>query len=239
MNKLDEHDHLVKRRTFGRLDDFETYLTGGVWTTTTGGSGSASAAGKNGLLTLACVDSTTNREVYVATTASLFLIEANKPLICEMYARFDEANTNKANIAFGFMSSVGAASIADTTGEPKSSYSGAVIYKVPGGTTWKTQSSIGTTQTTTATSKTAGGAYQVLRIEIMPVSSTIAEISYFVNGLQLMDTASIPRPIKDSVTYTGVLAMQLFACCKNGSTSAESLLVDYMAYEQLRAPLWS
>lgn len=239
MNKCDLHDRLKLRRTFGYMEDFEWYTTGQMWTTTTAGGGAATvtAGSAYGILNLAPTDSTLNREVYVATTTSLFLIANNRPIVAEAFLQFSEANTNKANIAFGLMNSVGAASMQDTTGEPKTSFSGAVIYKVPGGTVWKTASSLATTQTVNVSDTTAGGtSYAKLRIEIMPVSSTIAEVTYYVNDVQLKTSGGRPgqTSIKDQLTYTGAVAMQLFVCCKNGSTSPETLNVDYIGWEHLR-----
>lgn len=242
MVKCDTHDSLMKRRTHGIFQDWNYYSSGGEFTTTTGGAGAATVgSAPYGILTLAPTDSTLNREVYVATTNSLFLIQNNHILIAEAFLQFSEANTNKANIAFGFMSAVGAASMADNTGEPKASFSGAVIYKVPGGTLWKTCSSVGTTPNTSTSNTTAGGtAYVALRIEIEPVSATIAEVTYYVNDIQLQTSGGRPGQnyIKDQLTYTGALNMQLFTMCKNGSTTPETLLEDYRAAEQLRAPLY-
>lgn len=239
MQKLDQHDAALKRRTFGDFEEFDFYSSGGRWTSTLGGSATAAAGDAvGGQLTISCVDSVTNREAYVKMTNQLFKYQANTPIQVEAYLQFSEANTNKANIAFGLMSSVGAASILDTTGEPKTNFSGAVIYKVPGGTQWKTCSSIGTTQTTTQSDTTAGGAsFQRLMIEIMPISSTLAEVTYFVDGVQLKTATGRPgtTKVKDQVTYTGAVSMALFVCCKNGSTSPESLAVDYVWWEELRA----
>lgn len=242
MVKCDTHDALLKRGTHGFLEEWNTYSSGGMFTTTTGGSGAATVGSAPfGILTLAPTDSTLNREVYVATTNALFLFQNNKNISIEAYLQFSEANTNKANIAFGLMSAIGAASMADTTGEPKASFSGAVIYKVPGGTVWKTASSVGTTNNVSVSNKTAGGsAYHVLRIDIEPVSSTIAEVTYFVDDVQLqLATGRVGQNlIKDQLTYTSALNMQLFVCCKNGSTTPETLLVDYVAWEQKRGPLY-
>ena len=239
MNKVDTHDAYLKRRTFGDFEEFDFYASGNRWTSVLGGSATAAAGDAvGGQLTLSCVDSVTNREAYVKMTNQLFKYQNNTPIQVECYLQYSEANTNKANIAFGLMSSVGAASMQDTTGEPKTNFSGAVIYKVPGGTQWKTASSVGTTQTVTQSDTTAGGsAFQRLMIEIMPVSSTLAEVTYFVDGNQLKTSTGRPGTgkIKDQVTYTGAVNMALFVCCKNGSTSPESLLVDYIAWEELRA----
>ncbi len=243
MNKYDLHDVLELRRTMLLFDDFQEYASGVSngcgWTTVTAGGGTAAVNdGNGGILTLAPTDSTLNREVYVKGSHQLFTFAANQPMMCEAFLQYSEANTNKANIAFGFMSSVGAASMQDNTGEPKTNFSGAVIYKVPGGTQWKTCSSIGTTQTVSQSDTTAGGsAYVRLRIEVMPVSSTLAEVTYYVNGIQLKTSGGRPGTslIKDQMTYTGALSMAVFMCCKNGSTTAESLLVDYVGCEYLRA----
>ena len=243
MVKCDVSDAMIKRRTHMRFEDFDNFTSGGLWTTTTAGSGAASVGNTQwGQINLLPTDNTTNREVYVATTNALFLIKNNINLVAECYLQFSEAATNKANIAFGFMSSVGAASMADTTGEPKASFSGAVIYKVPGATVWKCASSVGTGLVgPTISTKTAGGtSFQALRIEIHPVSTTIAEVTYYVNDIQLLQTTGRPGQnlIKDQLTYTSAAAMQLFVMCKNGQASAESLFVDYIAWSQLRAPLY-
>ncbi|MES2342309.1 MAG: hypothetical protein V4597_11570 [Pseudomonadota bacterium] len=239
MEKTDVHDALRLRRTHGYLEEWNNYTSGGLFTTTTGGSATATAGNSTfGILTLAAIDSSLNREVYVATTNALFALTASHNLYAECFCQFAEANTNKANVAFGFMNSVGAASMQDTTGEPKTTFSGAVIYKVPGGTVWKTCSSVGTTQTVTTSTTTAGGAaYHRLAIEINPVSATLAEVTYWVDDVQLQAAGGRPGQslIKDQLTYTGAVNMQLFACLKNGSTTPETLLVDYMAWEQLRA----
>jgi hypothetical protein len=243
MGKVDLHDSLEKRRTHGDFEDWNNYTSGNKWTTTTAGSGAAavSATLPDGVLQLTPVDSSANREVYVATTNSLFKIQSGKNLYGEIYLQYSEANTNQAIIGFGFMSSVGAASLQDTTGIPKTSFSGAVMYKVPGALVWQTCSSVGTVQNFNTSTKAVGGAsYQVLRIEINPVSATIAEVSYWINDTQLLLATGRPGQnlIKDQLTYTGAAAMQFFVCCKNGSTTPESLNVDYSAWEQSRAPLY-
>jgi hypothetical protein len=248
MSKYDVHDILELRRTMLLFDDFQEYASGVSngcgWTTVTAGAGAATVGDTvGGVLNLAPTDSTTNREVYVKGSHQLFLFANNKPFCGEAYIQFTEANTNKANIAFGFMSGVGAASMADTTGEPKASFSGAVIYKVPGGTVWKTASSVGTVMggaggVAQVSDATAGGAaYVRLRIEVMPISTTIAEVTYFVDGIQLKTSGGRPGQalIKDQLTYTSALQMSVFMMCKNGSTTAETLNVDYVGCEHLRA----
>jgi hypothetical protein len=236
-------DALEKRRAHMSFEDWNSYTSGNVFTTTTAGAGAAavSATLPDGILVYSPTDSTLNREVYVATTNSLFAILASKPLMCEFSLQYTEANTNKAIIGCGFMSAVGAASLQDTTGLPKASFTGAVIFKVPNSTVWQTCSSVGTTQTTTTSTTTAGGTQeQILKIVIEPVSATIAEVTYYVNDQQLLMATGRPgqNKIKDQLTYTGAAAMQLFACCKNGSTTPETLNEDYRGWSQHRGPLY-
>lgn len=237
VSKTDIHDAYKLRRTYGDLDDFASYTDGQLWTKVVGGSASVAVNdGQGGILTLSCIDSTQDREAYVKHTTQLFKFVANNPIVVEAYLQYTEQGTNQASVAFGLMSSVGALSIQNASGsnEPKTSFSGAVIYKVPGGTVWKTCSSLGTTQTKSTSDTTAGGAsYQRLMIVVEPVSSTLAEITYYVDGNQLKTATGRPgtAKIKDQLTYTGAVAMQLFVCMKNGDTNAQTLNVDYMAWE--------
>lgn len=241
MNKADICNQWQLRRSYTDLEDFDWYSSGNRWTSVLGGSATAAVNdGVGGILTLSCVDSVLDREAYVKQTTQLFKFVNNQPIVCEAFLQYTEANTNEACVAFGLMSAVGAASMQNAAGldEPKTSFSGAVIYKVPGGTQWKTCSSVGTTQNKNQSDTTAGGtSYTRLTIEIMPVSSTIAEVTYFVDGVMLKTTGGRPgqTKIKDELTYTGALNMQLFACVKNGSTSPEVLNIDYIAWSQLRA----
>ena len=248
MNKYDLHDVMELRRTMLWFDDFQEYISaasnGSGWTTVTAGSGAATVGDTvGGVIDMLPTDSTLNREVYVKSTHQLWKFANNAPMCCEAFLQFSEQNTNKANIAFGWMSSVAAASMADNTGEPKSSFSGAIIYKVPGATVWKCASSVGTVMggaggVAQVSDTTAGGsAFTRLRIEWMPVSSTLGEVTYYVDGVQLKTSGGRPgaAPIKDQLTYTGALVMNLFVMVKNGSTTPEQLHVDYIGAESLRA----
>ena len=126
-------------------------------------------------------------------------------------------------------------------GRTKASYTGSVIYKVPGATVWKTSSSVGTGNNVNVSTKTAAQTgYQVLRVEITPLSSTVANVTYYVNDVQLLWLPGRPGQnlVNDQLTYTGALNMQIFVCCKNGSTTPETLAVDYIAWEQKRGPLY-
>lgn len=239
MAKLDQHDAFRLRRTFGDMDDFRYYTTTVEgWTSVLNGSATIAAGDGNcGILTMSAIDSTNNRELYLKQTNKLFTFAAGKPISIEARLQFTEANTNAANVAFGVASSVANGLIVDDGAGMATSGSFASIFKVDGGTVWKTASSVGSTQNISTSTTTAGGAsYQTVRIDIEPVSATIAEITYYVNDIQLLTSGGRPGQsmIKDQLTYTGAAAMTLFAGLKNGSTSAEVLLIDYIAWEFLR-----
>lgn len=250
MNLTERQDLLLKRRSMMVFDDFTYYVSGDQWTSVTGGAATAAVAdGANGILTLSCVDSTLNREVYVRSTTALFNLANNKPIYCECQLQYSEGNTNKAGIIFGLMNAVAAGALADTTLVPKSSFSGAVIFKAVSTTYWQTESSVTTVNTLTTVDNllVPGGAnYQRLGILIEPVSSTLAEVTYYIDAgspitasaggvlLQARNNLTNKTLIKDQLTYTGASGMQLFVGVKNGSTTAETLNVDYMAATILR-----
>src|SRR5688572_5665980 len=115
-NLIGYPDAMVNVRTFGFLDDFDWYVTAHRWTTVATDSGTVSVAdGKNGVLALVASDGTVadNDESYVKSTAELFLVAANKPIVGQALVQFTEANTDDANVAFGFQNAVGANSILD------------------------------------------------------------------------------------------------------------------------------
>lgn len=175
-----------------------------------------------------------NDEIYIASALALFEFAAGKPLVAECRLQFEESAPGVANVLFGFMSNVGANSLLDNGGGPKSSYSGAVFCKVDGETTWQTEASIGATQTTTVSTKTAGGAsYQTLRIEARPVpGGTTAKVWYFVDGVRLVDDEG--AAIEHVIDFATATDMQLVVGLKNGSAAAETLRIDYLEARQAR-----
>lgn len=239
MNLVDIHDNLKLRRTAELWDDFHWYISPHLWTSLASDSGVTAPAATDascGILSMA-TGATDNNEVDIATTKAIFLMAANKPMLAEAYIQYSEANTSAANVAFGFADSFGANLLVDDGAGPKTSFSGALIYKVDGGTAWKCVSSKSTTQTISTSTITAGGSsYQKLRIEIRPSQSgSVAEVTFWVNDQQLLDSAvSKPTPIKHNVTYTSAAQMQLGLYIKAGSANSETLLCDYIGAELLR-----
>ena len=176
-----------------------------------------------------------NDKSYIKSTNELFLFANNKPQVAETHLQFTEANTDDANVMFGFMNAVAANSILDNGAGPAASFSGAVIYKVDGGTVWKCASSIGTSNTVSTSTSTAGGAlYQSLRIECVCLNS-IVEVTYWIANIAALASTSttIPsmplidsttlKPIKHTFSVTSATEMNLFAGVKNGAGNLETL----------------
>lgn len=229
-------DLALARLQFGYFDDFTSFVTGDEFTDTSADTGAAVAMtdAVGGVVTLT-TGATDNNECYLLGTKEVLLIAANKPIVFETRLKYTEANTDDANVAAGFMNAVAADSIVDNGAGPKTNYSGACFYKVDGGTTWIAQVSDGTTQTAvtlsaanslTKTKQTpGGGTYQTLRIECVPISSTIARFSFWIDGLlvQVIET-----------TYASATEAMAFVGVKAGDTNSEVVSVDYIGYAQRR-----
>lgn len=230
MTKLiDLLDQLKHRRTFGFMDDFDSYTDGERWTKVLANSGTAAVGDDaSGILKIEASDNTAaaDDESYVHTTNALFKFAANKPLLFEAAVQFTEADTDNANILVGLMDGIAAGALADSSAGPKSSYSGMVFFKAAGSNVWSCQTSVGATQSTTVTSKAAGGAvHQTLTGQWQPISATQAEAAFFIDGLLVA---------RQLFTFTGAVEMQLAVGVKNGSAHLETLNVDYLAAYQLR-----
>jgi hypothetical protein len=221
----------------GRLDHFVSYTSGGEWTTVATDSGTATVGdAASGELSLTPSDGSVadNDEIYVKATNETLLFANNRAICFSALVKWAEGDTNHLNVAIGFMNAVAADSILDNGAGPKASFSGAVFYKVDGGTVWRCRSSLGTTNTDSVTNIMAGGsAYQLLEIEFRAIDATLGEISFLIDGQVVRDANNFP--IKHQITYTSATEMQAFAGAKNGeATTVETLKIDAMAYWQSR-----
>jgi hypothetical protein len=226
---------LKTRNTFGVFDDFDHYVTADTFSTVATDSGTVTVSDTaGGVVTLDPSDGTVadNDETYLKGTKEIFLFANDKPLVFESRVKFTEANTDDANILAGLMDAVAANSLVDDGAGPPASYSGMNFHKVDGQSKWIVETSIGASQTTSVTTTTAGGAYQTLRIEFKPITTTEADVTFFVDGVPVQDTTG--RDVKHRVTYTGATEMQVALGVKNGGANRETLLVDYVAAFQKR-----
>lgn len=211
-----------------RNDELSTYESGGCfghYTTTEDftsvltDSGTAAVADGSKALVLTPSDGTVadNDEAYIKGTFEAFKFADGKPLEVLSLVQFSEVATNKANVLIGLLDAAGANTILDDGGGPKASYSGAVFFKVDGSTVWQCETSNGASQTTTVTTKTAGGtAAQKLRIEASDYSSTHCQVAFFIDG---------DRVAVHTVAYASITDKQLVAGAKNGDATNQTLSV--------------
>lgn len=231
---LDLRDALAFRRTCGIFDDFYSYTDAQLWTklaADVGASVAVDTTERSGRIKLT-TGATNNNEVGVATTNKNFLIASGFSQLFEARLQYAEAATNAANVAVGLFSAATSNLLVDDGAGPATNFSGALIYKVDGGTTWHAIYSDGTTQATKDTGITAGGtADVVLRIEMKAVSSTIVEVTFWINDAIALDTNNNPpsRAIKFSGTYASAAVMNCGVYLKDGSGTGEVLDVDYLA----------
>jgi len=225
------------RHRFAIEDDFTGGLLDAVkWTDTSPDSGAtvagSDAAGGAAVLTTGATD---NNEAYLLSKQEVFLFAANKPLKVACRLKFTEAQTDDANVAFGLANAVGANTIVDDGAGLKTNFSGVAIFKVDGGTRWKVMSSLATTQEIvdlTASlsydklAKTAGGGvYQILEIDWQPISGTVGEARFFIDGVHVYTL---------SFTFTSATEMNLFVGVKAGGANSEVVTVDYLYGVQQR-----
>lgn len=230
---------LILPQTFGIIGDFSGLDTT-EWATLAADAGSSAALqdvvrGEIWLTTGA----TDNNEAAISTAKKIFQFMAGLAAMWETRFQFAEANVDDANVFFGVNSEAAANTLADNGAGLAADYEGAAIYKLDGETKWSFETSIGTTQTTTATQHGAGGsAVQSLRIELRPISATKMEVVPWWdpaggnNFAQMLDVNG--RPIKHTVNPTAGTAMFLRDYVKAGGANSEVLKVDYLQGHQRR-----
>jgi len=234
VNLLRYPDALRFRDQHEIWSDFWADSDTAVWVKT-GDASSTNAVGDaaNGIMVVTPGSATDNDECYVESPNETFLLATGRQLVFETLLQFTEAVAGTANILAGLMSAVGANTLIDAGVGPQATFDGAVIYKVDGGTVWRCRSSVGATNTDSISTITAGGAaYQRLRIEWHDYTATQAQITYEVDGVRL--ATSDGKPIIHTVLFASATELQIALGCKNGTTTQESLLVDYVFAAQNR-----
>lgn len=211
------------------FSDFHHFVTGDDFTSILTDSGSAAdsdAAG--GVLVILPSDASVvdNDQALLKTTQEVFKVANNKPIVIESGFTYTEANTDDANVFFGLVDALAADCIRDDGAGMKTTGEAYTIYKKDGGTKWICHSHCnGGTATETTTAITAGGAVKQ-RIEIKPVSATIANVAFYINDEHVAT---------HSQSYASATEMNLGCGIKNGGdTVVEGLYVDYIYGEQLR-----
>jgi len=222
------------------FDDFNALDVVGMWADVSGDTGAAPSLAADGedavVLTTGATD---NNECYL-TSVRTFDLAVGKQLVFEAAVKFTEANTDDANILVGIVSEAGANTLLDNGGGPPADYSGAVIYKVDGGTQWNCESSVGTAQTTTATGYAASGqtGYQLLRIQVDPVSASEAEVTFSIGQeggnfyRQVTDTNGLL--VKHTVNTGTFAAAKAVVGVKAGGAASETPRFDFVRVHQAK-----
>lgn len=226
------------KHSFAIYDDFTWFVTAHQWASTVADGGSIvvahGGAGAVGAIALTNDTAADNDEIYVASANALFTIAAGRNLYAEAKLKFTEANTDDANVAFGFASSVGANLLVDDGGGMRTTGTVLAIYKVDGGTKWKCESRNNATVYTNTSSTTAGGGtYQTLAVEVVELLTTTCTVVFKVDGVILRDDTT-GQPIRHQLLYASADAMQVFVGQKNGSANNELTTVDYIGVVQAK-----
>lgn len=225
-------NNLAQLEQFGVYSDFTDVRNDDTWVDTITDTGTITVGdAARGIVTLTPSDGTVadNDEAYLANAKEVFLIDDGKPMYAVCSLQYTEANTDDANIAFGFMNAVGANAIIDDGAGLKVSGDTIGIYKVDGGTVWKCVSTVnGATATVSTSTKTAGGAsYQKLEIEVVDFTGTQMKCVFKVDGIPLKDSTT-GADIVHTISVASATEVQVFVGVKNGSANLETLLVDYL-----------
>lgn len=222
--------------TFHLFEDFAGDQLDANWVDTVSDSGTVvTADARSGVIVLSPSDGTAtdNDEAYLASANEVFKIADASHVYGRARIKFTEAATDKANVFFGFVDAIGADTLVDNGGGLKASFSGAAIFKTDGSTVWKCITSNGATQTITASATVAGNAdFQVLEIEFSDWDGVQMQVVFKHNGEYLKDANGYV--IRHRVAVTSATEMQVGVGVKNGTTTAESLSVDYIYAAQNR-----
>lgn len=229
-----EHAHRVKET----VEHFEWYVTAHNGATVASDSGTVSVSdAAKGILAIVPSDGTVadNDESYYKGATETLLFADDRPIEFEASVQFAEANTDDANIIVGFVNAVAADLLRDDGAGPKTSFSGCVFYKVDGETVWHVRSSVGTSYTDNKLTATAGGsAYQRLGIRVNSYTSTLAQVTYTIDGQPVLDYTT-GKEIVHTVPYSAATEMQIALGVKNGGANLETLNCDYYKHRQLVA----
>ena len=224
---------LFARNNFELYDDFSNYGSGeSHWTNLAadgGVTGFAEGDFEYGRIQGA-TGATDNNEIMCRSTNEIALFQADGTFIFESRIQWTEVNTDDANVAVGMADAAAANLLSDDGGGDNIAGSGALIFKVDGGTVWRCACEINGTIVETASIQTAGGAaYQLLSIEGRAVDATNYEITYFLDGAALTDASN--DPIKHTIAYASATEMRLVpGYVKAGGATAETLNIDFVYY---------
>lgn len=229
---------LDARLFFQIFDDFTNYGSGEEnWTNLAadgGVTGFAESDAEHGVIQ-GQTGATDNNEIAVRSTNEVALFQADGTIIYETRLQWSEAATDDSNVAGGIADAAGANLLSDNGGGDNINDSGALIFKIDGGTVWRCAArTAGGTASEDASDTTAGGtSYQTLTIEARDVDGTNIEVTYFVDQVQLKTTDNVK--IRHLLAFASATEMRIVpGYWKAGSANNETGNIDYTYFAQLR-----
>lgn len=217
-----------RRNEVDIFDDF--LIAGALWTDVNDGATGTDAVldAAGGILSIATAGADNDYHYYV-TVNEVFKPAPGKPLRCQARLSLTEANTDDANIVFGVSSVVDGTLVADNGGGLTQANPGILITKVDGGTSWIGAWSDGTTKKTATLGSFTSGSYVNVGFYLNTSSSsdTHADLIFFVGTTEY-------GPYR--VALSGGLLTEMHGAVgvKAGGSSAETLLVDFVHFNQAK-----
>ncbi len=227
------------------IDHFNALDSTSVWTVTAAGVGASIALSATGESAAVFTTGAVSEQDAILHTNRTWDIVDAQPIVCEFRWKYTEAATDDANVLLGLHDAPAADELQDAGGGPPASYSGVNFHKVDGGTAWIVESSVAGTQSTNtvykpdATWAPGGGGYQSFRIEIRPISSTEAQITYGFDpaggtAFSPCKDATTRAIISHTMTYTSFAAADCAVMLKAGTAGTSEVgTLDYARVSQV------
>lgn len=215
------------------FDDFVSEALASLTYSTSTADGGTAAVGDTvgGVITVlsSAASDTDNDENWLTTINELFLCGAGKTIEGSALLKFTEAATSAGNVFFGFGSTLGAANtLVDDGGGPRTSGNLIGLYKVDGGTVWRCVTRWGSTTSvldSVSTTTAGSSSYQTLGVHIADGGNAgTSVVTFTVNGVALKDSNG--NDIIHHFVNSGATEMQFGVYVKQGSATAESVLID-------------
>lgn len=165
------------------------------------------------------------------TAAGHFKLVAGKPIWFAARVTLTQAATNAANFVFGISSVVDNTLMGDNGAGPPASYSGALFYMVDGSLALNFETSNGSAQVSQSLITTTSGRVYQVGFHADSGDGTTALVTPWVYD-ETAGTRTVGTPHK--LALASLAAGSVVFGVKAGSTSAETLKVDYIRACQKR-----
>lgn len=216
------------RVEFGFFDDFASpSLNATIWTAANDGTTGTNLFNSASGGTMSIVTAGADNDYHWLHTNAIFRFLSGKPFYVGTRLSLTEAATNAANIVFGVTSVVDATATRDNGAGPPTSGSFALFTKVDGGSAWNFAVSVGSAQQSqAAVASFTSGSFVELGLSYQSLNSTLGIVTPYVNNVPV--GAPVTFAIASAALMRGIVGV------KAGSTSAESLVVDWFGIRQAR-----